>query len=198
MSVYQGVMGHGYTTDWTEVDCAACLAKAPAGVVPPTLQDFYVTFGMMYRYEKHPHWPAAHPDGWLRVQAPDEEAARLLVRKYIGNVYAFMYEGPRFDSSWHPVGELACISPDGATASREGIDPPALLPEVPATKKVRVSWQTTESFSADIEVDVDFDLNGENAEEDLLDLICNGDYESATSDAFDACIDRSITDKEWA
>jgi hypothetical protein len=27
MSVYSGVMGHGYTTDWADVDCPACLEE---------------------------------------------------------------------------------------------------------------------------------------------------------------------------
>lgn len=79
----------------------------------PKLRSYYVTFGVKYRYETHPHWPAAHPDGWLLVLAPDEEEARLLLRRTISNKYAFLYDEHRFDKKWHPLGELGRIVPDG-------------------------------------------------------------------------------------
>lgn len=162
------------------------------------LQNFYVTFGMMYRYEKHPHWSGAHPDGWLWVQAEDEEQARALVAQYIGNAYAFMYDAARFEQKWHPLGCLAVISPAGATAAGPWVEAPTpLTPAEPlAGKTYTVSWNTTESFSATITVPEDFEGDEGDLDEWLLDHITESDYESPLSDAFEGCIDRTITDKE--
>lgn len=88
------------------------------------MTSFYVTFGVQYRHEPHPHWPSAHPDGWLEVVAPDDDAARLLLREYIGNRYAFIYDEQRFDRAWHPLGMLACITSDGGIITAEGVEPP--------------------------------------------------------------------------
>lgn len=85
------------------------------GGTPPPLQNFYVTFGMVYRYEPHPYWPAADPDGWLLVKAPDEDAARLLLRECIGTRYAFIYPESYFRRDWLPLGEIAMISTDGTS-----------------------------------------------------------------------------------
>ncbi|QWY82831.1 hypothetical protein PP641_gp091 [Arthrobacter phage SilentRX] len=114
-AVYSGLQA-GFATDWALVNCPVCLehpSHKPGVGEPTPLQTFYVTFGMMYRHEKHPFWTGAHPDGWLEVQAPDEDAARELVRRYIGNRYAFIYDKLRFDPKWHPLGALASIK-DGA------------------------------------------------------------------------------------
>ena len=84
------------------------------GVGAPTpLTPFYVTFGTMYRHERHPYWRAASPDGWLLVLAPDEEAARLLLRRTISNRYAFIYTKDRFKRDYHPDGEIGRITSDG-------------------------------------------------------------------------------------
>jgi hypothetical protein len=117
-SVYFGFQG-GFTTDWAEVDCERCLATRN-----PKDQSFYVTFGVQYRHEAHPFWPGAHPDGWLEVLAPNEEAARLTLRPLIGNRYAFMYEEARFDRKWHPLGRLALVTSDGRIFQSEGVEPP--------------------------------------------------------------------------
>jgi hypothetical protein len=91
--------------------------SAAEGVGTPTpLQRFFVTFGVMYRHETHPYWAGAHPDGWLLVLAPDEEAARHRVRMFIGLKWAFLYDVQRFrddDVRYYPKGELAVISTDG-------------------------------------------------------------------------------------
>ena len=125
-SVYTGFQG-GFSTDWSDVDCPACLAKAPEGVGTPTpLQDFYFTFGVQYSHEKHKHWKNVHPDGWLLVQAPDEDAARRVAHRFIGNVYAFSYPEDRFKREYHPLGELGRISWDGQgepTYSGAGLKP---------------------------------------------------------------------------
>lgn len=94
------------------------------GAPTPRLKTFYVTFGMMYRHEAHPHWKGAHPDGWLEVQAPDEDAARLLLRSLVGNRYAFIYEERRFERKWHPLGRLATVTTNGGIFPAEGVEPP--------------------------------------------------------------------------
>lgn len=160
------------------------------------LHNYYVTFGVKYRYEKHPHWPSAHPDGWLEVVAPDYGKARDLVEQYVGNVFAFMYEDDRFDRSWHPLGRLAYISSSGVEWTKEGVVPPIPLPETEPTKTVRVSWYTTEHFTADVEVPEDFDLEADDAEERLQELIV--DHESPISDCYTGTTDRQIIEKEWA
>ena len=83
------------------------------GTPTPDLPAFFLTFGVMYRHETHPFWEQAHPDGWLLVLAPDEDAARLVVRRYIGNKYAFIYPEDRFQRKWHPMGELGRVVTDG-------------------------------------------------------------------------------------
>lgn len=103
--------------------------SAPAeGVgVPTPLPTFYLTFGMQYSHEVHPHWAGAHPSGWLEIQAPDEDAARQLVREYIGNRYAFIYDEARFQRKWHPMGRLATITTTGEVIPAEGVEPPTPL-----------------------------------------------------------------------
>lgn len=134
-SVYFGFEG-AFTTDWADVDCPTCLTHNPQRSTPvvanpevgaPKLRTFYVSFGMMYAHEKHPHWPGAHPHGWLEVQAPDEEAARLLLRTFIGTRYAFMYDEERFERKWHPRGRLATITTNGGIFPAEGVEPPTPL-----------------------------------------------------------------------
>ena len=83
--------------------------------VPPGLAEFRLTFGVQYHHTAHPHWAGANPDGWLTILAADEEAARLLARAYLGNVYAFTYPAERFDPKYYPLGELARISAAGST-----------------------------------------------------------------------------------
>lgn len=92
------------------------------GVGAPTpLKNFYVTFGVMYSHTPHPYWKGAHPDGYLEVQAPDEDAARLLVRSFIGLKYAFMYDRK---PGLAGRGRLALISTDGGIITAEGVEAP--------------------------------------------------------------------------
>jgi len=90
------------------------------GAIP----NFRVTFGVKYRHETHPHWAGAHPDGWLEVLARDEAEARIILHRYVGNAYAFMYEEARFEPKWHPLGRLATITVDGVLWPKEGVEPP--------------------------------------------------------------------------
>jgi hypothetical protein len=195
--VYSGLQA-GFTTDWSDVDCPACLEAKPGGLVDQlaTMKHFYVTFGVKYAHETHPHWPAAHPDGWLEVIAPDYDTARALVHSYIGNVFAFMYEADRFDRKWHPRGRLATISADGVLIPVEGVEPPTPLPVEEPTRTVLVSWYETTHYTDTFEVPADFDLNGDDAEEQLEEQICDMSSEQMDK-AFNGTTDRQITDKEW-
>jgi hypothetical protein len=126
-SVYSGVQGHGYTTDWSEVDCPDCLAKWVGRPTP--LQNFYLTFGVKYRREAHPHWEGADPDGWVLITAPDEPAARALAQEYLGMYWSMLYPGTHFTEElnkrmYYPKGTIATISADGATSTVEGVGAP--------------------------------------------------------------------------
>ena len=82
----------------------------------PPLQVFYVTIGVQYR-EGHPAWPELHPDGWLRVDAVDEEAAREAVDERLNGQWAFIYTVATFKPEFHPLGELArlTVTPEKGT-----------------------------------------------------------------------------------
>lgn len=120
-SVYRGFQG-GFTTDWAEVDCAACLAKAPAGVGAPTpqLQKFYLTFGVKYRHEDHPKWLGADPDGWVLIEAPDEPQARRLAHEVLGPYWSMLYPETHFPvelnkRQYYPNGQIGHIIGDYST-----------------------------------------------------------------------------------
>lgn len=85
------------------------------------LRSFYVTFGVMYAHTVHPYWKGADPDGYLEVQAPDEDAARLLLRSFIGTKYAFLYHDK---PEWAERGVLATITTNGGIFTEEGVVPP--------------------------------------------------------------------------
>lgn len=54
---------------------------------------FYVTLGVQYtpRNEHHPASPRLHPDGYLTVEADDEQAARLMIVQALGQQWAGIY-----------------------------------------------------------------------------------------------------------
>lgn len=72
------------------------------------MNEYYVTFGDMYRYEPHPSgWP--HPDGYLTIVAPDYDTARAKAFEVLGSQFAFMYKKlPNGD--YFPLGELMRIT----------------------------------------------------------------------------------------
>ena len=156
------------------------------------LQNFMVTFGVMYRHEKHPHWSGAHPDGWLEIVAQDEDEARALAHRYLGRFYAFIYPADRFQKKWHPLGRLATVTVDGVLWPKEGVEPPT-----PRERSVTVSWYETTHYSAELDVPEDFDLGADDADQRLEELIC--DLASEQMDkAFNGTTDRQITHKEEA
>lgn len=85
------------------------------------MATFYVSFGVGYAHSLHPYWMGAHPDGWLEVVAPDEEAARLVVRKYVGLKFGTMYDRT---PGWARRGRLATVTNEGCIWAAEGVVPP--------------------------------------------------------------------------
>jgi hypothetical protein len=84
------------------------------------MEKFYVTFGQKYLHEPHPHWPEAHPDGWVLIEASDGEAARTLAMSAFGPYWAFMYDAQRFDEEsmkmrYYPKGEIGHITEEAGS-----------------------------------------------------------------------------------
>lgn len=69
------------------------------------MSEFYVTFGCQYAHEQHPRLGAAHPDGWLTIEADDEVAARATAIAWLGTAWSFMYD-EKPDLRLFPLGEL--------------------------------------------------------------------------------------------
>jgi hypothetical protein len=159
MMVYRGLQA-GFTTDWSEVDCAECLGKKP-GVEPPTphLKSFFVTFGVGYAYTEHPYWMGAHSEGYLEVVAPDEEQARALVRTYIGLKWSHMYDRR---PEWAKRGCLAIVSTDGSSWSASGVAHPT--PRFGTSDPEYYGHDSTELVAARIEGEL-----LENSDQDALD-----------------------------
>lgn len=72
------------------------------------MREFRVTFGQRWRREGHPTFPAAHPDGWLTIVAPDEDRAREVAFGWLGRHWSDLYRATDPDAMWHlyPLGEL--------------------------------------------------------------------------------------------
>jgi hypothetical protein len=77
------------------------------------MEEFRFTFGVKYRQDPHPgtiNGVTPHPDGWVTVIAPDENAARAAVAEQIGNAWAFCYPKDYFNAHYYPAGELTRIT----------------------------------------------------------------------------------------
>lgn len=73
------------------------------------MPEYRVTFGQRYHREPHPTFPAAHPDGWLAIDATDEDTAREVAHLMLGTHWAFLYDAATSDVDWalyFPLGEL--------------------------------------------------------------------------------------------
>lgn len=78
------------------------------------MAEFRVTFGQRYLREPHEmEW--VHPDGWLTVEAKDEETARDFLFNWMGLHWSFIYPAETFEPELFPLGELHRIE-----VSREG------------------------------------------------------------------------------
>jgi hypothetical protein len=74
---------------------------------------FFVTFGSQYRYEEHPYFTDAHPDGWVEIEAEDETQAREMAWSLFGDHWSFIYGDYEFANSiykgYYPKGPLATV-----------------------------------------------------------------------------------------
>lgn len=86
------------------------------------MAEFFITFGVQYSRVPHPTFPLAHPDGWVVIEAPDEEAAREHAYARLGQRWAFIYTADTFDTSWHPLGELARFAAEAPSECDAGHD----------------------------------------------------------------------------
>lgn len=73
------------------------------------MNDYFVTFGQRYRDEEHPKFEDAHPDGWVRVVAEDETAAREAAWMKFDQDYSMLYNEESFKPDSFPRGELGVI-----------------------------------------------------------------------------------------
>lgn len=70
------------------------------------MQSFYITFGQKYRTEEHPC--GGHPDGYFRILAPSEEAARNIAFQHCGNKWSGIYDAPP-SAEHYPLSELGVL-----------------------------------------------------------------------------------------
>jgi hypothetical protein len=81
-------------------------------------EDWFLTFPEEFRdhRETHPTFPAAHPDGWVRISAPDFASAFQYARETFGNNKdagrnlwtSLTLEGFFLDDTlFYPLGELS-------------------------------------------------------------------------------------------
>ncbi len=65
-----------------------------------------ITFGVQYAHKTHPTFPAAHPDGYVTIEA-DVDTARRAAHMLFGRAWAFTYPAAEFDAArWAPRGQL--------------------------------------------------------------------------------------------
>lgn len=74
------------------------------------MSDWYVMFGQRYRYEPHPmlwqEYGGRVPDGWVRIEAPDEPTARGVASILLGEAWACIYAADDFEPDLYPLGEM--------------------------------------------------------------------------------------------
>ena len=73
------------------------------------LPKYYVTFGVMYSEEEHPYFPNAHPDGWVEIESPSENEARIEAYNLFNDKWAFIYNENNFDPTKYPAGRIATV-----------------------------------------------------------------------------------------
>jgi hypothetical protein len=88
--------------------------KEGVGTPTPQLQKFYLTFGVQYSHLPHPTWPGAHPDGWVLIEAVNEDRARGLAYLYFKQNWSMLTPENHFPAElnkrqYYPLGEIARI-----------------------------------------------------------------------------------------
>lgn len=76
------------------------------------MAEFMLTFGQKYAREPHPLYPAAHPDGYVVIEADDYDAARLAVANTFAIYWCDLYtpETWQLYVDYFPRGELGRIT----------------------------------------------------------------------------------------
>lgn len=72
--------------------------------------EWWITFGVRYRQELHPTWPAAHPDGYLAISGVGYGQARDLANALLGHDWAAIYQAGHIPEKNVPLGELGRIT----------------------------------------------------------------------------------------
>lgn len=75
--------------------------------------NFYLTFGLKYRYIPHPTFSLANPDGYVLIHAESIEEARDIAFTVIGEKWSSIYTEEKFNpiQGYFPVGCIK-ILPD--------------------------------------------------------------------------------------
>lgn len=76
------------------------------------MKNYYVTFGIKYSREAHPKLGIVDPDGYIRIIAESEMAAREIASEYIGQYYSTIYPEDRFTPHYYPLGLMMTIHQD--------------------------------------------------------------------------------------
>jgi len=73
------------------------------------MPKYYVTFGLRYAAETHPHVPGINPDSYVEVEAISELDARTDVFNIFGDKWAFIYSEKNFNKDSFPNGKFATL-----------------------------------------------------------------------------------------
>jgi len=93
--------------------------------VPTPLAKFYLTFGVQYSHTEHPTWPGAHPNGWVLIEAVNEDRARGLAYLYFKEYWSMLYPENHFPvelnkQKYYPLGEIARIKVGSSSVVVDG------------------------------------------------------------------------------
>lgn len=72
------------------------------------MNEFVVVFSEKYADETHPFFPQAHPLGYLVIEAPSWDHARVIAVQRLGRAWSFIFPMHSFDRKLYFIkGELA-------------------------------------------------------------------------------------------
>lgn len=76
------------------------------------MPKYFLTFGVQYKQEPHPHVPTINPDGYVVVDAVSELEAREKVFNIFGDKWAFLYPEKSWsekNAMYFPLGQVATL-----------------------------------------------------------------------------------------
>lgn len=73
------------------------------------MNNYYLTFQLKYKDEKHPILGWISSDGYYLVKANSYSEAREKVTKELGSDWAFLYDEKHFEPEWFPLGKMGII-----------------------------------------------------------------------------------------